>query len=56
MQYLRTCQDVHFGYDHDNILYGLEGHSNLDIINIDHHDDVFAGIFEPSPDYEWHRT
>lgn len=49
---LRTCHDVHFGYDHDNILYGLEGHSNLDIINIDHHDDVFAGIFEPSPDYE----
>lgn len=43
-----NCHDVYFGYDHDNILYGLEGHDNLDIINIDHHDDVFSGVFRVS--------
>ena len=42
---LRNCREVYFGYDHDNILYGLEGHTDIDIINIDHHDDVFSGAF-----------
>ena len=42
---LRGCQDVKFGYDHDNILYGLEGHTDIEIVNIDHHDDIFSGNF-----------
>ena len=42
---LKGCQDVRFGYDHDNILYGLEGHSDIEIVNIDHHDDIFSGNF-----------
>ena len=48
---LRHCTDVRFGYDHDNILYGLEGHDNIEVINIDHHDDILAGIFG-SPEEE----
>ncbi len=46
--YLRAisnCHDVRFGYDHDNILYGLEGHTDIEVINIDHHDDIFSGCF-----------
>jgi len=46
---LRHCTDVRFGYDHDNILYGLEGHSDIEIINIDHHDDIFSGCFGEGP-------
>ena len=42
---LKNCSDVHFGYDHDNILYGLEGHTDIEIVNIDHHDDIFSGNF-----------
>tara|TARA_B100000131_G_scaffold4055_1_gene4171 strand:- start:200 stop:979 length:780 start_codon:yes stop_codon:yes gene_type:complete len=40
---LENCQDVHFGYDHDNILYGLEGHTDIEVINIDHHSDLLCG-------------
>jgi hypothetical protein len=32
--------EVLFSYDHDNILYSLSNHNNLDIINIDHHADI----------------
>ena len=42
---LKNCDDVHFGYDHDNILYGLEDHTDIEIVNIDHHDDIFSGNF-----------
>tara|TARA_B100000427_G_scaffold71075_1_gene57284 strand:+ start:2102 stop:2881 length:780 start_codon:yes stop_codon:yes gene_type:complete len=49
---LRNCTDVRFGYDHDNILYGLEGHSDIEIINIDHHDDIFSGCFGEGPQDE----
>tara|TARA_B100000965_G_scaffold332206_1_gene296645 strand:+ start:13327 stop:14070 length:744 start_codon:yes stop_codon:yes gene_type:complete len=52
--YLRTLahtSEVYFGYDHDNILYGLEGHTDIEVVNIDHHDDVFSGNFG-SPDDE----
>ena len=37
---LKHCDDVYFGYDHDNILYGLEGHTDIEIVNIDHHSDI----------------
>ena len=39
---LRGCQDVKFGYDHDNILYGLEGHTDIEVVNIDHHSDILS--------------
>ena len=39
---LKNCKDVHFGYDHDNILYGLEGHTDIEIVNIDHHSDILT--------------
>jgi hypothetical protein len=39
---LKKNPKVTFGYDHDSILYDLEDKENIDIINIDHHDDVTA--------------
>ncbi len=32
--------EVTFAYDHDNILYELQDHNNIDLINIDHHHDI----------------
>ena len=49
---LQNCDDVGFGYDHDNILYRLEKEDvdNIDIINIDNHGDILNlqgyGCFE----------
>ena len=40
---LKHCDDVHFGYDHDAILFGLEGHTDIEIVNIDHHSDILSG-------------
>lgn len=42
---IKTCDNVIFGYDHDSILYGIKDYSNIELINIDHHDDVFAGDY-----------
>ena len=39
---LKNCDNVHFGYDHDNILYGLEGHTDIEVVNIDHHSDILS--------------
>ena len=39
---LKHCDDVHFAYDHDGILYGLEGHTDIEVINIDHHSDILS--------------
>ena len=36
---------VLFGYDHDSILYLIGKEENIDLINIDHHDDVMHGSF-----------
>ena len=43
---LKNCKDVHFGYDHDNILYGLEGHTDIEVVNIDHHSDILSNNME----------
>jgi hypothetical protein len=43
---LKNCENVSFGYTHDSILYAIENFSDIDLINIDHHDDVFAGDFD----------
>lgn len=42
---LKNCDKVSFGYTHDSILYSIEDFNNIELINIDHHDDVFAGDF-----------
>ena len=43
---LKNCKDVRFGYDHDAILYGLEGHTDIEIVNIDHHSDVLTNSLD----------
>ena len=43
---LKNCDNVHFGYDHDNILYGLEGHTDIEVVNIDHHSDILSNGME----------
>jgi len=40
---LKYCHDVEFAYDHDAILYRLENENDLEIINLDHHNDVSNG-------------
>jgi len=38
---LKNAKTVSFGYEHDAILYEIGDSKNLDIVNIDHHDDIF---------------
>ena len=40
---IKNCQNVSFGYDHDAILSDIAKFDNIDLINIDHHDDFFHG-------------
>ena len=42
---LRNCDSVSFGYEHDSILFSIAEYENIDLINIDHHDDVFGGDY-----------
>lgn len=42
---LKKSKSVSFGYDHDDILYYIDKFQDIDLINIDHHDDVFSGDF-----------
>lgn len=42
---LKHCQSVSFGYEHDSILFSIKDYSDIDLINIDHHDDVFGGDY-----------
>lgn len=42
---LKYCKNVSFGYDHDSILYEISDFSDIELINIDHHDDVFAADY-----------
>ena len=42
---LKNNPTVVFGYEHDAILYELRNHDNIDIVNIDHHDDVMHGTY-----------
>ena len=46
MKALYHCDSVDFGYDHDSILFKLEDCDDIDLINIDHHDDVFGGDYD----------
>ena len=54
---IKKCNNVSFGYEHDSILYYISKYENIDLINIDHHDDVFAadyyGDYEDAYDKEY---
>ncbi len=43
---LKNCDDVNFGYDHDSILYGLEGYNDIEVVNIDHHSDILTNALD----------
>ncbi len=47
---LKTCDNVSFGYDHDSILFSISDYDNIDLVNIDHHDDVFGGDYDVDGD------
>ena len=42
---LKHCDKVSFGYEHDSILFSLRNMSDIELINIDHHDDVLGGSY-----------
>ena len=42
---LKHCDKVSFGYEHDSILFDIQKFSNIELINIDHHDDVLGGSY-----------
>jgi len=42
---LKQCDSVSFGYEHDAILFNIEKYSDIELINIDHHDDVLGGSY-----------
>ena len=42
---LKQCDSVSFGYEHDAILFNLQKFSDIELINIDHHDDVLGGSY-----------
>jgi hypothetical protein len=46
---IKNCQNVSFGYDHDAILYDVGKFDNIDLINIDHHDDFLHGMEYAGP-------
>ena len=49
---MKSGPKVSFGYDHDSILFAIDKEENIDLINIDQHDDVFHGMGD-SPDDEY---
>ena len=49
---LQSCRSVSFGYEHDSILFDIKHFSDIDLINIDHHDDVFCADYAKDFDYE----
>ena len=42
---LKQSDSVSFGYEHDAILFNLQNYSDIELINIDHHDDVLGGSY-----------
>ena len=49
---LKNCDNVSFGYEHDSILFSIDNFANIDLINIDHHDDVFGGEYYLDMSYD----
>ena len=52
LQALEHCDSVSFGYEHDAILFDIAEKSNINLINIDHHDDVIEPHFIRNCDYD----
>ncbi len=52
---LKNNPTVSFGYDHDSILYGIKEYSNIDLINIDHHDDIVSEDFDDDSEDGYER-
>ena len=40
---LKHSDSVSFGYEHDAILFHIEKFTDIELINIDHHDDILGG-------------
>lgn len=54
---IKNCESVSFGYEHDSILFSISNYKDIDLINIDHHDDVFGGDYTlEMPDEDAYRT
>ena len=49
---VQSCDSVSFGYEHDSILFDIKDFSDMHLINIDHHDDVFCADYARDFDYE----
>ena len=45
LQALKHCDSISFGYDHDAILFDIAEKSNINLINIDHHDDIIEAHY-----------
>lgn len=52
---LKKCDSVSFGYEHDSILYSISEFDNIDLVNIDHHEDVTSGDFL-SPNFSFRES
>lgn len=54
---IKKCSNVKFGYEHDDIIYYIRDYDSIDLVNIDHHDDVLMGCYdfytENDKNYEW---
>ena len=51
---IEKCSNVKFGYEHDDIMYYIKDKNEIDLINIDHHDDVLMGCYDYyDEDYDW---
>lgn len=55
LQAIKNSKSVSFGYDHDAILFSIEGYEDIDLIHIDHHDDFLAGHFDGRTDLEYKK-
>lgn len=53
---IRECGNVHFAFNHDSILDELYKYDSIELINIDHHDDVIypneSNLNRDEPNYE----
>ncbi len=50
---LGNCKSVSFGYEHDELLYVLQDKEDIEIINIDHHDDIFGEDYDGNVEREY---
>ena len=49
---LKNNPKVRFGYEHDAILFDLKDETDIEIINLDHHNDVFHGDMDYLEEYD----